>query len=473
MTLSLRQKMILRVGLAVILILVISGIILNLFVSSDIQKGFDARLLDGARLLESEVVVKCDSVVFDLTEFHLGSVADKDLIQLTGPGKVIHFRSPELQEMTLPVPALSAGNWAFTNVHLDDGVHLRCVHLAFHPHLGDSDEEEDDTISSARAQDTLVILTIGRNAHFLEQSIVRIRVILIAVAVVTFIVLILALLAVIGATLGPVEDLAQGIAGFDPGHSGKRFAIRGLPREFYPVVDRLNDLLLRLQATLDREKTFSADFSHEIRTPLAGLQSTLEVGLLKPRTPREYEMILQECLGISGSMQSITQAMLTLKRLEYGATTVEKTTFPVRGMIEDLAAEFTAPARQKAMSIQLEVESDMVLHTDRKLFELAVRNIIDNAISHGEAGSTVTISGTQTATGVYIEVANPGCGLSRDEAQDLRARFRRGDKSRAVEGGHTGLGLALVDGIGKVLDFSVVIDVDAAGYYRIRFEFKP
>ena len=82
------------------------------------------------------------------------------------------------------------------------------------------------------------------------------------------------------------------------------------------MVNRLNNLLARLQAAFEREKSFTADAAHELRTPLAGLRSTLEVSLSRQRSTNAYRQAMEKCLAIGQRMQSVVASLLTLARLD-------------------------------------------------------------------------------------------------------------------------------------------------------------
>jgi signal transduction histidine kinase len=290
-----------------------------------------------------------------------------------------------------------------------------------------------------------------------------------AVAILTILVLVLAELALIRASLSPMESLAKDIAALDVTRPGRRLTSRGIPRDFQPIVDRLNDMVARVEQAFARERKFAADFSHEIRTPLAGLRTTLEVGLLQTRTPEEYQRALRECLSMSAGMEKLTETMLTLKRIEEGGADLDEQPVEAAGLVAEILAGLSERISRRNVALEVSVPPELRFTTNRALFALALRNVLDNAVSHGDAGGRIWVRGGRMAGESFLEVANSGCSLSQDQAESLRARFRRGDSNRDANTGHAGLGLAVVDELAQVLGFSVSIHAGGGGIYRLRF----
>ena len=87
--------------------------------------------------------------------------------------------------------------------------------------------------------------------------------------------------------LKPLDHLAAAIGAIGDQDSAARVSLGTAPAEIAPVIDRLNELLIRLEGAFRRERTFTADAAHELRTPLAGLRSTIEVVLAPADRPRE------------------------------------------------------------------------------------------------------------------------------------------------------------------------------------------
>jgi two-component system heavy metal sensor histidine kinase CusS len=284
-------------------------------------------------------------------------------------------------------------------------------------------------------------------------------------------ILLVAILAMIRATLTPVETLATRIALLDPGRPDLTRLDVDVPADFRPIVATLDELLGKVRKAIEREQTFTADFAHEMRTPVAGLRSTLEVALTRERSKGEYTEVLTECLDVSKSLHRLTETMLMLRRIESGSAQPRNESFTVSDSMDEIAETLSAAAEIRRMEIKTDIESGLTLHTDRPLMELAIRNLLENAVAHGQEGSDITVRGRRTDGIVRLEFRNAGGPKSQEEATALRDRFRRGDRSREATGGHFGLGLALTDAIGQVLGFQIDIQVNEPGEFSVTLRF--
>ena len=149
------------------------------------------------------------------------------------------------------------------------------------------DQADADRDSSERPMhaslDSSVVLSVARDTRDMDRVLSQIRWLLTSVLVAASLVSAAAMLVVVRHGLKPVTALAEQISMVDDNCLSKRIELPDTAEELAPVVNRLNELLDRLQATIDREKGFTADVAHELRTPIAGLETALEVCASRPR----------------------------------------------------------------------------------------------------------------------------------------------------------------------------------------------
>jgi len=86
--------------------------------------------------------------------------------------------------------------------------------------------------------------------------------------------------------------------------------------ELYILSHTINDLLDRIESTIEREKQFTSDASHELRTPLAVIKGTLEVLIRKPRNTEEYQQKINLCISEVDRINSLVDQLLLLARYE-------------------------------------------------------------------------------------------------------------------------------------------------------------
>ncbi len=221
----------------------------------------------------------------------------------------------------------------------------------------------------------------------------------------------------------------------------------GLPAEMAPVAATLNDILARLKAAFEAERSFAANAAHELRTPLAG--AIAQAQRLKAETSDDAART--RAAEIEATLKRLTrlsERLMQLARAEGGRLRVDTPSdlrIAARIVAED-AGRAAAPGRV-ALSLPKEpVLSDL----DPDAFGILCRNLIDNALRHGAQDAPVAV--TLTADGV-LSVANDGPPVPPETLSRLTARFERG----AAGAVGTGLGLAIAAAIAERLGTALTL----------------
>lgn len=224
-----------------------------------------------------------------------------------------------------------------------------------------------------------------------------------------------------------LETLAGRVAGE---RDGRPFADPGLDDELLAVARALDTAEARQAALLARERDFNANLSHELRTPLAGIRSDAEMLLADPALPDKARRRAGRIVATTDRMTSLTQSLLLLAR-EARPQAVERVNLSaaVRDVWPRLHPADAAP-RLPAMH----VSPDACIEADPALLQLVLRNLLENALRHGE-GRAIEVR----FEGGILSVCDRGPGFGDGDPMLCFERFRRSD-SRP---GH-GLGLALV-----------------------------
>lgn len=207
-----------------------------------------------------------------------------------------------------------------------------------------------------------------------------------------------------------------------------------LPTEIAPLADTMNGLLGRLDAAFAAERSFAANAAHELRTPLAGaiaqaqrLQAETRDADAKARAG-EIEATLKRLTRLS-------ERLLQLARAEGGRLRrdIAADLRPVARLIVDDLARGVEPGRILLTLPASAVMSDL----DPDAFAIVLRNLIENALRHGQAEAPVEVSLANDGT---LIVANDGPVVPAEDLARLTHRFER---ARSDSEG-SGLGLAIV-----------------------------
>ena len=209
---------------------------------------------------------------------------------------------------------------------------------------------------------------------------------------------------------------------------------------------------------IEKQKSdFFANASHELKTPITVMQGFAEVLMNKEgmddTSQKQLGRIYKECLRLG----SLISDMLMLSKIESGDA-------PVRALsevaLEDIAKEVLDGLSEKAQSRNITaniVGSAKICADQTMIFEL-VENLVSNAIKYNKDGGSVTVSITETDTGVCLKVKDTGIGIEKEHLPRLCERFYRVDKSHSKRIGGTGLGLAIVKHICAIIGAELSIE---------------
>jgi two-component system, OmpR family, sensor histidine kinase QseC len=215
------------------------------------------------------------------------------------------------------------------------------------------------------------------------------------------------------------------------------------PAEIRPLLQAMNGLFGRIDATLARERRFTADAAHEFRTPLAVLSAQWEV-LQGARTESERA---QAAGKMSAGMQRMTRLvdqLLRLSRLEAtdGLTRAEPLDWRV--LAEHSMSDTLALAERRQIDLACEWPPELQTppdwQGDGQLFAVLLRNLLDNAVRYAPEGSTVTLRLTPTS----LLVDNAGEPLPAEQLQRLGERFYRPEGQTELG---SGLGVSIAQRI--------------------------
>ena len=253
--------------------------------------------------------------------------------------------------------------------------------------------------------------------------------------------------------LRPLNAMTRSLKRVGPNRLHERVPPAEWPRELQPVAIAFDDMLDRLEDSFTRLSQFSADLAHELRTPLANIRGEAEVALTRPRSPNEYEAVIESSVAECERLSGIIDNLLFLARAEAAESKINHSYFDGRAAIERIAAYNEAIAEERHLTITCAGQGEV--YADPVLFGRAVSNLVDNAVHFTPDGGRIAISLTTNREEAEITVEDTGCGVAAEHLPRIFDRFYRADASRSSEG--TGLGLALVKSIADLHGGSVSV----------------
>ncbi len=242
-------------------------------------------------------------------------------------------------------------------------------------------------------------------------------------------------------TLAPIDRINHTARQMIDGDLSARIPVDHVDTELGQVARALNDAFDRLQASIDRQRRFTADASHELRTPLTTLSTELQWAQAHERSLAEYRESLEVCARASARMASVVERLLALVRAEAG---VVDRAMPVRfdAIVEQVAGDLRPLAARREVTIAATVEPVTVTGDPDRLLD-AVTNVVTNALRYNVEGGRVAIALRRGATEAELTVADTGVGISAADLPRVFDPFFRADPARSRDAGGAGLGLAV------------------------------
>ncbi|MSP25074.1 MAG: HAMP domain-containing histidine kinase [Myxococcales bacterium] len=220
---------------------------------------------------------------------------------------------------------------------------------------------------------------------------------------------------------------------------------------------------------------FVANVSHELKTPLASVRMFGEM-LLTGRVAsdekrREY---LQIIVGESERLTSLIDNVLDFAKVERGRAAYDLQCGDV-GAVARQAVE-TQRYRAEHLGVALVIETEPAMaRIDARALELAVINLVDNALKYGVGSSRIDVrvgSSAKPKPSVFIRVVDGGPGVDVAEQARIFDRFVRGKNARALHARGSGIGLALVQEIAEAHGGTVVLESPVTGGTGAAFEIR-
>ncbi len=222
-----------------------------------------------------------------------------------------------------------------------------------------------------------------------------------------------------------------------------------LSRQFNQMASQLESSFDDLQTERDALRRFIEDASHELRTPITALRNFNELlqGAAKEDVTAQTEFLAESERQLA-RLSWVTSNLLDLSRFDAGLTSLTLDEVDVNGWLSELVDRFMPIARSKEVTLHYKPSVPAFsLRLDAERMEMAVANLIDNAIKFTPAGGQVRLSAHLNGHEGQISVRDGGPGIPADEAPHIFKRFYRGAAAREQEG--SGLGLAIVRSVAQ------------------------
>jgi len=236
--------------------------------------------------------------------------------------------------------------------------------------------------------------------------------------------------------------------------------IEGVVITFANITDRKHSVDVLDEAKRQAElanlskSRFLAAASHDLRQPLQTL--ALLQGLLAKTVEGEKAQKLVGRLDETlGAMTSMLNTLLDMNQIEAGTVRAEMVDVPVNQLLDRLRDEFTYHAQAQRLGFRM-VPCGLSIHSDPRLLEQMLRNLLSNALKYTKRGRVLL--GCRRRGGMLsIEICDTGVGIPEAEHETIFEEYHQLDNAARNRSRGLGLGLAIVQRLGRLLNHRIRI----------------
>ena len=245
-------------------------------------------------------------------------------------------------------------------------------------------------------------------------------------------------------SLRPLVRLTSEVAQREPDNLAP-LEVGTAPREVAPLITRLNKLFIRIDASMQKERRFTADAAHELRTPVAGIKAQAQVARTASTDAERIRALDNAILGCDRAAHLIDQ-LLTLARID---TLGNETTEPcqLRAIAAEVIAAIAPAALNQNVRLELTEGAEAAVRGNPVLLRIMLRNLIDNAVRHTTPGTSVLVQIAQEQGRILLSVSDNGPGIPEAELEKVAERFYR---PLGTSASGSGLGLSIVKRIAEI-----------------------
>jgi len=255
---------------------------------------------------------------------------------------------------------------------------------------------------------------------------------------------------VTGRIVSPVRRAADVSAQLAAGDLEPRLEVAGedviaaLGQSFNTMADSMQSKIGELSKLSQMQQEFVSDVSHELRTPLTTIKLSAE--LLQARREELGPAAIRNLDKLTGQInrfEDLLADLLEISRFDAKSVVGDFEVEDLNGVVGLSLAHIQPLADSKGSTLEVDIPNGPVeAEFDPRRIERVLRNLLSNAIEHGE-GKPVRIEVGQNATAVAITVTDFGVGMTPEQVARVFDRFWRADPARKRTTGGTGLGLAI------------------------------
>ncbi len=232
-------------------------------------------------------------------------------------------------------------------------------------------------------------------------------------------------------------------------------SINSLSDQLSKAIGELQEANARLREDIERErridemrKEFVSSVSHELKTPISliqGYAEGLKVSVVENEEDKEFycNVIIDE----ANKMNRLVKGLLDLSQVEAEVFTLEKATFDLSLLIDNILAKYKPMFEEKEVQLKVEKPAELLVNADITRTEQILTNYLNNALDHLDERRIIELEAKAGDDKAHIAVYNSGEPIPDKALHKIFTSFYKLDQARTRTDGSYGLGLAIVRAI--------------------------
>lgn len=215
---------------------------------------------------------------------------------------------------------------------------------------------------------------------------------------------------------------------------------------------------------LDKQKALIANASHELKTPLTIINTQLELIKDEPLTENQKKWI-DGVTDQTKRMESLIKEMLELSKLEANKELMLED-INISDLFESTILSLEAPCFEKNISIEGDIQPEVVINSDKAKVEKLFVILLDNATKYTPMGGSIKVALKTRKSWALFSVYNTGDGIPKDKLDKVFDRFYKAEESRTGESNSFGLGLSIAKSLAEALHGVIKCESEEGKYTK-------
>ncbi len=235
----------------------------------------------------------------------------------------------------------------------------------------------------------------------------------------------------------------------------RRIALGDGKDEIYCLAATFDEMLDKIENTLENEKQFTSDASHELRTPVAVITSQCEYVLDCADTLEDAKESVESIKRQSDKMSKLIDELLTMTRMDKNTQKLNFEDVDISELLSFVCDEQEEIHDGSKMLVRT-IPAGIHAKADHLLLTRLFINLISNAYQYGKDGGIIVVTLEEDDNSIIFSVTDDGIGIAKEHLQKIWERFYQVDSSRTK--GNMGLGLSMVKWIAERHNGTVTVE---------------